>query len=327
MISRDRATGWLPVVLLVWLVALSTGCTQSESQPSDSQPPKSQPTETAAPPPGNAGGQPPEPAAPPTPPPAAAPVPPGDTAPEPAPTTAPPTTPSTRPPSTSEGSTGGQATAPPPGSTTSGANPRSGESLPSFPWPPPRYSAFSAISRDWVAPGAHPTLGLAARRLEQAFDTSGYGERSYYQVPGGFALVSRIEQMHPDATPFPSPERWAVETPRLRNGFIDYIRALFNAPPGFYRLIVFAVTDHDFSAAERPPTSAEARGWITAGALRLPSSIAQLPYTAQHYTTALIYEFERSADESEARVRTPGGSPGRTHLERTGLWQSLSLLQ
>jgi len=215
----------------------------------------------------------------------------------------------------------------PPEPATSGTDPRPAESLPSFPWPPPRYSAFSAISRDWVAPGAQPTLGLAARRLEEAFDTSGYGERSYYQVPGGFALVSRIEQMHPDATPFPSPERWAVETPRLRNGFIDYIRALFNAAPGFYRLIVFAVTDHDFSAADRAPTSEEARGWVTAGALRLPSSIGQLPYTPQHYTTALIYEFERGADQSDVRVRTPGGSPGRTHLERTGLWQSLSLLR
>jgi hypothetical protein len=29
-----------------------------------------------------------------------------------------------------------------------------------------------------------------------------------------------------------------IETPRLRNGFIDYIRALFNAPPGFYQLIL-----------------------------------------------------------------------------------------
>lgn len=302
MISRDRATGWLPVVLLLWLVVLSTGCT--DSRPSDSQPAGS------APPPETAGGQPPEPTPPPPPPP-----PPPTTTVPPA-TTAPPTTSgrsSSRPPDTA-----------PPGSEP---NPGAVESLPSFPWPPPRYSAFTVISRDWVAPGAHPTLGLAARRLEQAFDSAGYGERSYYQVPGGFALVSRIEQMHADATPFPPPDRWAVETPRLRNGFIDYIRALFNAPPGFYRLIVFAVTDQDFSAAERPPTSEEARGWVTAGVLRLPSAIARLPYTEQHYTTALIYEFERGADQSEARVRTPGGAPGRTHLERTGLWQSLSVLQ
>ncbi len=196
--------------------------------------------------------------------------------------------------------------------------------LPAFPWPPPRYSAFATIVRDWVAPGPDPTLASAARRLESAFDTAGYGERSYYWIPGGFALVSRIEQIRADATPIDPPARWAVETARVRAGFIDHIRALFNAPPGFYRVIVFAVTDQDFAAAERAPTSSEARTWASAGSLRLPPDIGARPYTEQHYASALIYEFERRADQSEAQMRTPSESPGRVHLERTGLWQALS---
>jgi hypothetical protein len=196
--------------------------------------------------------------------------------------------------------------------------------LPAFPWPPPRYSAFATIVREWVAGGPQPTLGSAAQRLEAAFDTAGYGERSYYSIPGGFALVSRIEQIRPDATAVDAPARWAVETATVRAGFIDHIRALFNAPPGFYRVIVFTVTDQDFAAAGRAPTSAEARAWITSGSLRLPPDVASRPYSAQHYTSALIYEFERRADRSEAEVRTPSHSPGRVHLEKTGLWQALA---
>ena len=178
--------------------------------------------------------------------------------------------------------------------------------------------------REWVAGGPQPTLGSAAQRLEGAFDTAGYGERSYYSIPGGFALVSRIEQIRPDASSVDAPARWAVETATVRAGFIDHIRALFNAPPGFYRVIVFTVTDQDFAAAGRAPTSAEARAWITSGSLRLPPDVGSRPYSAQHYTSALIYEFERRADRSEAGVRTPSNSPGRVHLEKTGIWQALA---
>jgi hypothetical protein len=166
-------------------------------------------------------------------------------------------------------------------------------------------------------------LKSVASRLEAAFDAAGYGERSYYWIPDGFALVSRIEQIRSDASPVEPPGRWAVDTPRVREGFIDHIRALFNAPPGFYRVIVFTVTDQAFAASERPPTSKEARTWISAGTLRLPETVGALPYTNEHYTAALIYEFERRADQAEATMRVPSDSPGRVHLEKAGLWKAL----
>ena len=209
-----------------------------------------------------------------------------------------------------------------PPSTANGRAPEL--SLPAFPWPPPRYSAFASIAREWVGPGTAPVLGEVAGRLERAFNIAGYGESSYYRIPGGFALASRIEHIREDASPFAAPERWAVDTPRVREGFIDYIRALFNAPPGFYRVIVFVVTDQDFAAGEHAPSSAEAREWVTGGGLRLPEHIAALPYGPRYYTTALIYEFERRGDEPQASVRTPSPAPGQIHLEQAGLWQALA---
>jgi hypothetical protein len=224
------------------------------------------------------------------------------------------------------------APVPPPNTSKALPPPAGGEAperrppqgLPAFPWPPPRYSAFATIARAWVASGAPTTLGTVASRLEAAFDAAGYGERSYYWIPGGFALVSRIEQIRSDAAPVEPPARWAVETPRVREGFIDHIRALFNAPPGFYRVIVFTVTDQAFAASERPPTSSEARTWISSGTLRLPESVSSLAYSDEHYTTALIYEFERRADQTEATMRMPSDSPGRVHLEKAGLWKALA---
>jgi hypothetical protein len=180
------------------------------------------------------------------------------------------------------------------------------------------------IAREWVAADARATLSSVAKRLEAAFDAAGYGERSYYWIPGGFALVSRIEQIRSDAAPVEPPSRWAVNTPTMKVGLIDYIRALFNAAPGFYRVIVFAVTDQDFAAASRSPTASEARTWVSAGSLRLPEKVGTLSYSQRHYTTALIYEFERRADQPEALTRTPSDLPGRVHLEKSGLWQALA---
>ena len=175
-----------------------------------------------------------------------------------------------------------------------------------------------------MAGGPQPTLGSAAQRLEAAFDRAGYGERSYYSIPGGFALVSRIEQIRPDASSVDPPARWAVETATVRAGFIDHIRALFNAPPGFYRVIVFTVTDQDFAAAGRAPTSAEARAWITSGSLRLPPDVASQPVlgAALHQRADLRVRAPRRS--AEAEVRTPSNSPGRVHLEKTGIWQALA---
>jgi hypothetical protein len=196
--------------------------------------------------------------------------------------------------------------------------------LPAFPWPPPRFSAQSAIANDWVARGPNATLSSVARRLELAFDAAGYAERSYYRIPGGFALVSRIEQIRPDATPVQSPARWAVGTRTPGAGFLDYIRTLFNAPPGYYRVIAFIVTDQEFAASRQPATPDEARQWATGGYLRLPEPLGVRPYGEGHYTTALIYEFERRADAPEAQLRIPSDAPGRVHLEKSGLWSALS---
>lgn len=215
------------------------------------------------------------------------------------------------------------AALPPAAANGAGAMRPQPAALPDFPWPPPRYSAFEVLERAWLAPEADPQLGIVAQRLEAAFDAAGYVERSYYRVPGGFALASRAEQIHADASPYPSPERWSVNRGGAGRSFADRLRALFNAPPGHYRVIVFVVTDQDFAAAPRTAPEAEARAWVSGGGLRLPSSIAALPFTGTHYATALIYEFERRSERESADVRVPSATPGRVHLEKGGLWQAL----
>ena len=65
-----------------------------------------------------------------------------------------------------------------------------------FPWPPPTPSTRRAFSPD-VVPGSAPakTVGDVASRLERMLRQADFDSFGYYRVPGGFALVTRIESL------------------------------------------------------------------------------------------------------------------------------------
>ncbi|MGH8615998.1 MAG: hypothetical protein ACREYF_29300 [Gammaproteobacteria bacterium] len=212
--------------------------------------------------------------------------------------------------------------------TKGGEETVSDRGIPEFPWPPPRASAFAKIPNELIAGGAkEPLLGDIASRLEQAFDAAGYAERSYHSVPNGFALVSRIEQIRADGTPKEEPGRWSVLSLRPKVVSLrDYIEALFKAPRGRYRVIVFIVTDLALTQEKKEPTRTEAMEWLSSGALSLPRAIAARAYSSAYYTTALIYEFERGADgEGAAFLKIPSELQGKRHLERAGIWSKLGM--
>jgi hypothetical protein len=161
-------------------------------------------------------------------------------------------------------------------------------------------------------------------RLNEALGKAGYFEKSYYAVPGGFALVTRLEQMNPDGTPKPEPQRWAAEIGPLREFSLSaYLRALFTSNPGYFRVIAFIVTPHPFSYAGARVNREDAIRWLQEGLNKLPSSIGESQYSADHSCTALIYEFEKSDPNQAARTRIPGGLTGRAHLEKSRLWSAL----
>lgn len=213
-----------------------------------------------------------------------------------------------------------------PGATAKGGEETEpAQGIPQFPWPPPKASAFVKIPNELVSgTGGKPFLRDVARRLEQTFDAAGYVERSYHSIPNGFALVSRIEQILADGTPREEAARWSVSNVRPNVVSLrDYITALFTAPRGRYRIIVFIVTDLPVTQEKKEPTRAEATEWLTSGALILPPSIGGQPYSGDYYTTALIYEFERGAGDQSAALKIPSDLPGKTHLERAGIWSKL----
>ncbi len=195
-----------------------------------------------------------------------------------------------------------------------------------FRWPPPQASGSVIVPRSLLLAktAGKSTLGDVQARLETALDRTGYSDKSYFAVPAGFVVVTRLEQFSDSGAPKVGDERWATEAgPLKRFDMSEYVSALFRAKPGRFRVIAFVVTPIPFSQANATVTREEANRWLSRGANKLPVELAGAEYTERHDCTALIYEFSKAGQDAEAVPVIPGTLPAREHLVRANLWQAL----
>jgi hypothetical protein len=192
--------------------------------------------------------------------------------------------------------------------------------IPSFPWPPPRFSSRAEVSRNFFSDDKR--LGEVADTLERALERAGHVEWSYYSVPKGFALATRLENLNSDGSP--KSDRWASTVGLGRDfSILDYLRALFTAPAGYFRIIVFTVTSEPFTPTEVGPSREQAMEWISLGGTGLPHAIADIPFGDDYECIALIYEFEKNEPANEAVTLLPGRYPGKVHLQKSKIWKGL----
>jgi hypothetical protein len=195
--------------------------------------------------------------------------------------------------------------------------------IPEFPFPPPQASAFDSVPRELLAAGkARPKLKDVDAVLSAAFAKCGYGEKSFYAVPDGFAMASRLEQINADGS-FGA-NRWSLATAAMTSFSIEsYLRALFQAREGHFRVVVFVVTNHPFQQTEAKVSSDEAKNWVKKGLSELPRKIGDRDFTDDYVCTALIYEF-KTLGGGQAQFVEPSEITGHTHLEKSGLLSALA---
>ena len=209
------------------------------------------------------------------------------------------------------------------------------EQIPQFPWPPPPASASRVIPaailtarvkeldrRTGRAPAADGHLHLrdTAAVLRHALRGAGYDFR-YYATPRGFAMAAPLERIDDQGTPYPQPARFDATYRPLENFSLPgYLKALFLAPPGHYRVITFIISPVAFRASGRLVSSQEAGAWLDGGVNVLPKSVGDLEYNLPDYAaTALIYEFEKRDTQTNPVELLPGRLSADTHLERSGI--------
>jgi len=197
--------------------------------------------------------------------------------------------------------------------------------MPNFEWPPPEASAEEVIPDVFLRKSGKDSVLFrdVDHILTSALDRCGYSDCSYYAVPGGFAVVTRIEQINSDGTPKRGDSRWSVKTPPISpfSDFPQYLKVLFKGNPGYYRVIVFIFTPYGFTQGAKGPSREVVEGWFSGGFNVLPEEAGALLYTKAHRCTALIYEFKKTA--KQATLIIPGSITGKAHLERSRLWSVL----
>ncbi len=198
--------------------------------------------------------------------------------------------------------------------------------IPQFPWPPPRATVTLRLPDSLVAIPGQDSLGTVFDRLRMALKRVDVGWWSVYAIgPNGFAVVTRMEAIDADGRPKPGAARWsglsAQETPRF-SGIGDYLKALFSARPGFYRVIVFAVTDRPSgqTADGHGLRPREAEILVAGGSDQLPAAMRAIPLETDGRCIALIYEFERPSESDSARFVPRAEIGALQHLMLAGLW-------
>ncbi len=182
-----------------------------------------------------------------------------------------------------------------------------------LPWPPPPPSAYVKIDKA-MFPCQACTLGVIDDQLRSALLAAGYDSFSYYGVPGGFALITRIEQIDNNGLTLSGQDRWSVEV-RART-LSDMFKALIFAPIGHFRIIAFIISSVPVTFDQYNAKLADIEKWSSSGSSRLPDDFRSNLFTDSHEVEVMIYEFSKSTNNAPP-VTIPGRWTTHIHLSHT----------
>lgn len=185
--------------------------------------------------------------------------------------------------------------------------------LPRFPWKPPRFSDWQVLDRSLYG-GADVTLGDVFDWLQGALEVNGFRDNGLYAVPGGFALVTRLERIRRNGASVAGDDRWTSNRlPLRRFDLVQYLTELFMAPPGDFRLIAFVVTpERDLHGGQEEIDVNLAHS----GGRLLPPGMATEPIE-DRLVHVLIYHFQKT--HGRQLILIPSPLDTWTHLSRAGV--------
>lgn len=193
------------------------------------------------------------------------------------------------------------------------------DSIPQFPWPPPQWTLRTVLPEGLGVAREGEALGLIFDRLRTALRRAQISEWTVYGIDtDGFALVARLE--HIDENGLPAADRWSGDARPRSFSIADYVKALFTAKPGRYRVIAFVVTAKTVVAGPAADRQTIEELWQS-GASELPVRVRGTVLPQSGRAEALVYEFFRPSQDdppvqvSASRLTVP------LHLAGAGLWR------
>ena len=159
------------------------------------------------------------------------------------------------------------------------------EILNMYPWPPEDPSWQIRIDQEFKSPLNHEmslmevenTLSVALREASLTYSDTGL-----YSAPNGFVIVTRIEAIDSEGVPLEGQDRFRLPNEDRDLDLIEYIRSLFIAPEGYYRVIAFIISDRFFSTNPDALAPVVAISRLRRGATQLPPIYRNMKYTESH---------------------------------------------
>lgn len=189
--------------------------------------------------------------------------------------------------------------------------------MPKFSWPPPQCFLRQTLVGNLATQAT--AFSQVDARLQKSLDAKGYTQRSYFQVPGGFAIVTQLEQFD-EKGQIKEQCRWLDYPVEDFDGVWGYLTSLVMPSPGHFRIFVFVVTNQPYAQAQRKVSKEEATDWMRQGFNRLPSEVSKSEITDEHYLDVLIYEFEAPQATRKCTQKCPCLLDSQTHLNKSGLF-------
>jgi hypothetical protein len=194
---------------------------------------------------------------------------------------------------------------------------------------PPKATATAELS---IIPASESlTLLQLSDRISRALNDGGYEDRSYYWLDKehapGFAIITHIEQIHPDGTPVTS-GRWSFDLPTYEHFSIaSFLKAMIKADPGSYRLIALVVSKLPFEENQDSITEDQVAALNAGPKFLAKTADSEVLVTEDYHCTAYIYQFERKTRNDDPVFKKSSDVSASTHLKSTPLWTALTQLR
>ncbi len=102
----------------------------------------------------------------------------------------------------------------------------------------------------------------------------------------------------------------------LKASWTSYLKSLFFSTPGYFRIIVFTVTNKPFTSSGKKINKETAIGWLYKGLNVLPQDIGNKKFGKDYNCTALVYEYKKP-ESVDAFLVIPGLITAYDHLVKS----------
>lgn len=177
------------------------------------------------------------------------------------------------------------------------------------------------------------TYGNAADHIKVALDAAGYGQPVWFVVPGGFAVLSPVEQFDTNGSRVGQSQtsfQGVLEAPfsgSILNRYLSKVRFLLGSGHRF-RCFLFLLTDSWSGGWSDESFSPELVDQLmAAGGMRLPETMRSSRVTEEHDLHVLVYEFVRANPRKVPRLSPYATISPTNHIKASGLSTTGGFLQ